>query len=147
MTLKASTGLRNSMLSGGSLRSSLGSPLLLIYSGTPPATADAAITGTLLCTISDNSSGDPLNFDDASGGTLPKMAAQVWSGINVASGTATHFRIIDSEFPDDGTASTVQPRLQGLCGTAGADLNMSSVNLTSGAPQTIDAANITLPTF
>jgi hypothetical protein len=26
-------------------------------------------------------------------------------------------------------------------------LNMSSVNLTSGATQTIDACNITLPTF
>lgn len=147
MTLKVSTGLRNAMLSTGSLVAGLGSPLIMVYGGTVPATADADVTGTLLCIISLNSTGDPLGFDPATGGTLPKAAAEVWSGTNVASGTATHFRIVDSAFPDDGTASTTQMRLQGTCGTAGADLNMSSVNLTAGATQTIDASNITLPTF
>lgn len=147
MTLKVSTGLRDAMLGAQGLVAALGSPVLMIYGGTPPATADAAATGTLLCVISDNSAGDPLEFDAPAGGTLPKAAAQVWSGMNVASGTATHFRIVDSAAPDDGTASATQKRLQGTCGTAGADLNMSSVNLTAGAPQTIDASNITLPTF
>ncbi|MNV98439.1 hypothetical protein D3C71_1936940 [compost metagenome] len=69
----------------------------------------------------------------------------MWSGINSASGTATHFRIVSGT--DDGSASTTQPRLQGKCGTSGADLNMSSVNLTLNAPQSVDAASITLPTF
>ncbi|WP_027729830.1 hypothetical protein ABL850_15560 [Variovorax paradoxus] len=147
MTLKASTGLRNAMLASLGLTEALGNVLILIYSGPVPASADAAVTGTLLTTISDNSTGAPLAFDAPSGGTLPKAAAQVWSGINVASGTATHFRAINSATPDDGTLSTTQVRLQGTCGTAGADLNMSSVNLSAGATQTIDACNITLPTF
>lgn len=146
MTVKASTAARNAMLSGSGLRTALGATVIKLYTGTPPATADAAATGTLLVTISDNSTGDPLTFDDAVAGTMPKTVAQVWSGVNAASGTAAYFRVVDSGV-DDGTLSTTQVRLQGLCGTAGTDLNMSSVNLTSGATQTVDAANITLPTF
>lgn len=147
MTLKVSNGLRNAMLGTGGLTEAMGSTLILIYGGPVPASADAAVTGTLLCTISNNSTGGPLLFDAPVGGMLPKAAAQVWSGINVATGTATYFRVINSATPDDGTLSTTQVRLQGTCGTAGADLNMSSVNLTAGATQTIDACNITLPTF
>ncbi len=145
MTLKASTGLRNAMLSVGSMIASIPNPVLIIYAGTEPVSADAAAAPAVLCIISDNSTGDPLEFDAPANGTLPKAAAQVWSGINSAGGLASHFRIVSGT--DDGTASTTQPRLQGKCGTAGADLNMSSVNLTAGAPQSINAANITLPTF
>lgn len=147
MTLKVSTGLRNAMLGAQGLVAALGSPLILIYSGAAPASADAAVTGTLLCTISNNSAGTPLAFDAPAGGTVTKAAAQVWSGVNVASGTAAYFRVVNSATPDDGTASTTQIRLQGTCSTAGADLNMSSINLTAGATQTVDACNITLPTF
>jgi hypothetical protein len=145
MALKASTGLRNAMLSAGSLIESIPNPVLIIYGGAEPATADAAATGTPLSTISNNATGAPLAFGAAAGGTLPKDPAQVWSGINTTSGVATHFRIVSGD--DDGKASTTQPRLQGKCGTAGVDLNMSSVNLTANAPQSVDAANITLPTF
>lgn len=145
MALKASTGLRTAMLGTGSLVASIPNPVLIIYGGPEAATADAAATGTPLCTISANSTGAPLQFGAAAAGSLPKDPAQVWSGINSASGTATHFRIVSGT--DDGSASTTQPRLQGKCGTAGADINMSSVNLTLNAPQSMDAASITLPTF
>lgn len=145
MTLKVSTGLRNSMLGTGSLVGAFTTPKIMIYAGAVPATADAALGGaTLLSTITGPSAA-ALAFDAASGGSLPKAAAQTWSGVNVATGTATFFRLVSAA--DDGLASTTEPRLQGTCGTAGADLNMSSVNLTSGATQTIDAATITLPTF
>lgn len=144
MTLKASTGLRTYMLGTGSLVAGFTTPKILILSGSAPATADAAQTGTLLCTITGPAAA-ALAFDAAASGVLPKAAAQVWSGVNAATGTAAYFRMVAAA--DDGTLSTTAKRLQGTCGTAGADLNMSSVNLTSGATQTIDAANISLPTF
>jgi hypothetical protein len=46
---------------------------------------------------------------------------------------------------DTGVLSTTQKRLQGTCGLAGADMNMSSVGLVSGATQTIDAATLAMP--
>ena len=143
MTLKVSTASRNSLVAA--IIAAIPDRVLLILSGAPPATADAAQTGTVLSIISENSTGAPLDFGTAAGGTLPKDPAQVWSGLNGNTGTATHFRIVSGT--DTGAASTTEPRLQGTCGTAGADLNLSSVNLVAGAVQTIDAANITLPTF
>lgn len=144
MTLKASTGLRNAVLSGSSLKSALALGKIMIYGGAVPADADAAVTGTLLTTITVNSTATGLSMGTAASGTLPK-AVEVWSGVNAATGTATYFRFV--AVGDTGVLSTTQARLQGTCGTAGADLNMSSVNLTAAATQTIDAANITLPTF
>ena len=47
-------GLRNYMLDTGSMKTALALGFINIYSGTVPATADAALTGTLLTTISVN---------------------------------------------------------------------------------------------
>lgn len=146
MTLKASTGLRNAMLDTASLKGAMTGFVMKIYTGAAPATADAAVTGTLLCTISNNSAGTTLSLATAASGSIPKTVSEVWSGVNVATGTAGYFRFVQLS-GEDGTLSTTQKRIQGTCGTAGADLNMSSVNLTSGATQTIDACSITLPTF
>jgi hypothetical protein len=145
MALQASTGLRTAMLGSSGLSEQLNLGFINIYSGAPPATADAAVTGTLLCTISNNATATGLTFDAAAAGTLPKKASEVWKGVNAASGTAGYFRFV--AVGDTGVLSTTQARLQGTIATAGADLNLSSVNLTSGADQTIDAANFTLPTY
>lgn len=53
MTLRLSSGLRNHLLNGGSMKQAFSGGKLKIYSGSQPATADAAPTGTLLCTITD----------------------------------------------------------------------------------------------
>lgn len=55
MTLRLSSGLRNHLLNGGSMKQAFSGGKLKIYSGSQPSTADAAPTGTLLCTITDNS--------------------------------------------------------------------------------------------
>lgn len=55
MTLRVSTGLRDFLLDGGSLKDALQGGQLLIYSGAQPASADSAPTGTLLATITDSS--------------------------------------------------------------------------------------------
>lgn len=148
MALQISTGLRNALLGTGSLKSILALGFIRIYSGTPPATADAAIGGgnTLLCTISVASSGTGLTFEaSATGGVLPKNASEVWSGVNAASGTATFFRHV--AVGDTAALSTTEARMQGAIATAGAELNLSSVGLTSGATQTIDYYTAAVPTL
>lgn len=55
MTLKYSTAARNFMAGIGSFKDAFMNGRIEIYTGTQPATADAAATGTLLCTITNNS--------------------------------------------------------------------------------------------
>lgn len=146
MSIKVSTGLRNGVLGTGSLKARLDGKVLKIYAGMAPATADSALGGaTLLSTISDDATGTGLTFDGTPiNGVLFKNPAQIWRGVNAASGTASFYRLQD--ISDDDSASTVNERVQGSVGVAGADLNISSVSLTSGASQNIDFYSIELPT-
>ncbi len=145
MTLKLSTGARNTMLDTGSLKSIFALGFIKIYTGSAPATADAAVTGTLLCTISNASSGTGINMAAAAvAGVLDKLSSETWSGVNVASGTAGYYRQV--AVGDDGTLSTTQARVQGSIATAGSDMNLSSTSLTSGATQTLDSHSLALPT-
>ena len=144
MAIKVSTGLRDSLLGTESLKTSLDGGFIKIYSGTAPVTADDAETGTLLVTVSVDDTGTGLTFDAPSGGTMQKAAAEVWSGTIAVTGTATHYRYIQSG--DTGGSSTTEKRIQGTVGTSGADLNLSNTSLSAGALQTIDAYSITMPT-
>lgn len=56
MTLKYSTAARNFMAGSGSFKQVFQNGRIEIYTGAQPATAEAAVTGTLLCTIT-NASG------------------------------------------------------------------------------------------
>lgn len=55
MTLRLSSGARNFLLQHGSLKKAFQGGKILIYSGAQPSSADAAPTGTLLCTITKSS--------------------------------------------------------------------------------------------
>ena len=55
MALRLSTGLRNFILAGGSLKDAMQGGEIQIYNGTQPGSADSAPTGTLLATITDGS--------------------------------------------------------------------------------------------
>lgn len=55
MTQRMSTGLTNFLAKYGSFDDALQNGAIDIYTGVQPASADAAPTGTLLCTITDNS--------------------------------------------------------------------------------------------
>ena len=147
MTVNVSTGLRNGVLATGSLRSLLNGGTIKIYAGTPPATADAAVgAATLLCTISLNSTATGITLDaTAAGGVIPKTPAEVWSGVNAATGVAAWFRHVAAA--DDGTESVTQPRIQGAVALSGAAVNLTSLNLTSGATQTIDYYAVSWPTL
>ena len=146
MTYKVSTGLRNHMLATGSLRAALAGGFINIYSGAEPASADDAPTGTLLCTISLNSTATGLDLDAAAaGGVIAKPAGAVWSGVNMATGTAGYYRHVGAA--DTGASSTTQPRFQGRIGGAGAEMFISNTGLVSGATQSLDNYSIQLPTL
>ena len=51
MALRLSTALRNSLLQNTSLKGALQNGIMEIYSGSQPASADAAVIGTLLATV------------------------------------------------------------------------------------------------
>ena len=145
MTLRLSTGLRTQLLSTGSLKSIFAAGFLKIYSGTEPTSADDAVTGTLLCTISISSGGTGVNFDTAAvAGVLSKAPAEAWSGVNAASGTAGYFRHV--AVGDTGALSTTQPRLQGAVAVVGGQLNVPSLSLTATATLgPVDYYSVALP--
>lgn len=264
MSLRLSTALRNAVLEQRSLKHCMSNCFIKIYTGAQPATADAAPTGTLLCTYSSsggaitretkgvgsltlagtsgsadtltyqhlgagatinlmngtvasdgtvagtatlvaaNINNNPLNiyFDatttgasgvitftcrpgigaslntgvfagtgttisfgtpvavaggvtavnglrwgDSTAGILSKDSTQTWSGTAAATGTAGWFRI-EAAVADSGAldSSAVYLRLDGSVATASADLNLSSTSIAINALQTIDTAQITLPT-
>lgn len=148
MAAKYSTGLRNGMLVTGSLKSLLETEacVMRLYGGAVPATADAALgAATPLSEVSNDATGDGLEFDAAAAaGVLSKNPSQIWRGVNSDSGVATFFRIEEPD--DDGTLSTTRRRIQGTIGTAGADLNLSSVNLVASASQAVNFFSVSLPT-
>jgi hypothetical protein len=138
---------------GGSLKDIMRDGKLNIYSGAQPANADAAVTGTLLCTITVASGAwvagafdNGLEFeDDPLSGEIEKNS-EVWSGTVLADGTAGWFRFFANP-PDAGTSSTTLPRIDGSVGTAGSDLVLASTALVTGRTQTIDEFKLTLPAY
>lgn len=136
MAEKMSTGLCNKLLDTGSLKATFNTARIRIYSGTPPATADAALSGnTLLVEIAD--AGSNLTWDTAaSGGVLAKAGASTYSGTNAATGTATFYRLVNNA--DAGGSSTTDPRIQGTVGTGGTDMVLGSTALVSGATTTLN---------
>lgn len=131
--MKRSTGLRNFMLSSGSLKQALDGKVIKIYSGTAPASADAALGGdaVLLATISVSDGGAGLTMAaSAADGQLAKNSAEVWSGTVVANGTAAFFRM--ETIADAGAVSTTNVRMQGSIGLDGADMNFATLALVTG---------------
>jgi len=143
---KISTGLRDHNLVSGSLKSGIDGGAIYVYSGTVPATADAALAGnTLLAVISNNAAGTGITMAAAAAsGVLGKNAAEIWRGLIVADGVASFYRF--ASLTDAGALSAVDKRIQGTIGTVGADLNFSNVNFVSGNYRQIDNYNVALPT-
>ncbi len=146
MTIKASTGLRNKLLDTSPLRTLFNLGSIKWYSGTPPDTADMAPTGTLLNTITNNSTGTGITFEAAAAsGEIAKKASETWSGVCGSSGTVGYYRLVGSA--DTGALSTTEPRIQGSVGLAGADLNLPVVAITSTNTYSIDNYAVGLPTL
>jgi len=145
MALALSTGFRDGILITNPVDSLLNQGEIRIFSGSAPADANTATTGTLLVTInSSTGSGFHCYFQNtASSGTMSKRG-NTWDGVAVATGTAGYFRYCANTSDDNG-ATTTGVRLQGAVATSGSELNMSSTSITSGATTTIDTFDITMP--
>jgi hypothetical protein len=136
---------------GGSLKDTLRNGIINIYSGSQPANADTAASGTHLATITVGSGAftagsetNGLEFGTASSGEIEMSSSETWSGVGLADGTAGWFRFYGNA-TDAGGAATTYPRVDGSIGTSGADLNMSSTSISTGSTYTIDSFKFTLP--
>lgn len=90
------------------------------------------------------SSANGLSLALSGVGVTSKSATQIWSFNGIAAGTAGWFRFVAS-VADAGGVSTTLHRMDGSIATSGADLNMSQLTISIGAPNTIDSFSITTP--
>jgi hypothetical protein len=127
MTLGINVTTRNAMLDAITTRAGA-SALLRIYDGTQPATGGTATTK--LAELTCNATFAPA----ASSGVLTLNAITSDTSAD-ATGTATWFRIVQS-----GGSTHV---LDGTVGTSGADLNLNTVSIVSGATVAVSSFTIT----
>ncbi len=109
----------------------LNSGFIKIYTGTQPA-VDGSLTGTLLVTLTFGATA--FGASSSSGGVVTATANAITSGTAGNTGTAGYFALVKSD-----TTTVVGT---GSVGTSAADLNMSSLSITSGS--TVSAASFTL---
>jgi hypothetical protein len=127
MTVGMSTTLRNARLDAITTAAG-GSAKLRIYNGTRPATGGTATT--LLAELTCNATFAPA----ASGGVLTLNSITADSAAD-ATGTATWARIVKS----DGTTFVLDCSV----GTSGADINLNTTSIVSGAAVSVTSATIT----
>lgn len=129
MALSLSTTLRNNRLD--QIATAVGSGgKINIYAGSVPANVGTALSGqTLLAELSVSGAFAAA----ASAGVLTVNAVTSDTSAN-ATGTAAFFRV---------TTSADSAVIQGTVGTSGADLNLNSVSLVSGAQVSISSFTIT----
>jgi len=152
MTLKLSTQLRNNLAGTTGFATTFANGVIEIRTGSQPADADQAATGTLIGLVTLNSSAftpgsttNGLTFAAASGGAVAKTGVWSFVGINsVTANTAGWFRFRGNA-ADAGGVSTVLPRLDGSIGTSGADMNLSNISIINGTPVTVDTFTWTQP--
>lgn len=109
-----------------------GAGTIQIRSGTRPATADTAATGTLLAT---------LTFSDPAFGNATTAGVATASAITADSsadntGTASWARILDSNS---------NPVMDISVGTSGAELNLDSVSIVAGGTVSVTSFTVTMP--
>lgn len=147
--IRFSTGLRTNLAGATGFAATFANGIIEIRTGTQPATADSAPTGTLLGTLTLASGaftpGSPTNgltFAAAADGSVSKSGT--WSFIGIALGTAGWFRL-KGNAADADLLSTTLPRMDGSCANSGADLNISNIVVSIGAPNTCDTFVYTQP--
>lgn len=143
--MKRSTAMRSALLTA--FKAQFDGSVIGIFSGSVPATADAALTrdAMLLCVISKEGSGEGVSFDsDTSQGVMVKSPNEVWKGEVRNGGTATFFRMY--KLADDQTAASYTlARLQGTVGLLDADLNLSSVDFVPGNERRLKTFTVAVP--
>lgn len=151
-----STGLRNGLLGTSDFKTLMADGILCIFSGTKPASADAAEgSGLLLMKYTLNGgaftggvSTNGINFDVVANGVISKDALETWSGVGLAAAgtgtTATWFRFYDNNYTTG--ASTTAVRFDGSIGTSSSyELRMSNTTIVEDGPATVSTFTVTFP--
>jgi hypothetical protein len=112
---------------------------MAIYTGTQPVT-NAALTGTKIVTLALSATAFAAPTTTGSGNsTIVQAAANViTAGTATSTNTAGYFALLGS------TGSTIAT---GLCGTSGADLNLSSLAIADGAIVSCSSFSVQLPLY
>jgi hypothetical protein len=149
MTLRLSTGLRTNIVGAIGVGATFAGGIVEVRTGSQPANADAAVTGTLLGVVTLNNlpfvPGAPANgltFAAAVAGVLAKSG--VWAMNGIAAGTAGWFRLKANALDNDALSTTL-PRIDGSVATSGADMSLSNIAIAIGAPTTVDTFTVTAP--
>ena len=127
MTIRFNTAMRDVMVTA--LTGAIGGYTLSIYTGSQPATANDAATGTKLVDITINGFNAPVNGSATLNTSMPN------TGTAVAAGTAGWGRIVGG----------AGERIDGTVGTSGTDFTINSTSITNGATVTLTAMTVTQP--
>ena len=127
MTIRFNTAMRDAMVT--TLTNAISGYTLSIYTGSQPAAANDAATGTKLVDIMIN------GFDAPANGSATLNTSTPNTGTAVATGTAGWGRIVGS----------AGERIDGTVGTSGTDFTINSTSITNGATVTLTAMTVTQP--
>lgn len=144
MALGFSEGLANSILdefgNSGAGQSFFDSAILEIRTGSKPANANAAPTGTVLASIT--CPADAM----AAAASLAMAKSGTWSDTSAdATGTAAHFRVKRSG--DSGAISATDKRIDGTITATGGggDMTLDNTSIASAQPVVVNTFQFTLP--
>lgn len=138
MTINVSSKFKERILGSESFPTIFNGGRVLIYSGTQPASADFAVTGTYLGQVTNlgqawaaGGSAGGLNFV-LSGVWASHDPTQTWRLIPSVAGTAGWFRLV-GKLADTGGYSFAASRIDGSIGTGGVvDMKIPTLSLTVG---------------
>ena len=133
MAIRIKGTVRDSMLDviDAAVNAGAGPGTIEIRSGTQPANADTAATGTLLAEFTLT---DPA-FETPASGSMDIDATPDLTTTAVATGTATWARVLDS---DDNVV------FDGSVGTSGTDFIITSTSITNGQTVTLTSGALSL---
>ena len=149
MAIRMSTALQNHLLSSVPLNVALAFGVIEVYSGTQPASADDAPTGTLLGKITENGAafahGNPTNGlllePVPQYTTLVKAFAQTWVLVPSQMGTAGWWRF-KANAADDNSVSLSHIRLDGAVQPPYNELFLETTSLVPGTDLTVSSFQI-----
>lgn len=145
MAIKHSLGLKNYALANGIKGAFDADMRINFYTGSPPADADAAATGTLLGTVA----GSATAFGSATGGAITAAAISNDTSAD-ASGTAGWFRMYKAADDPSGAtgnsgAVTTHRRIDGVCGQGSGDISFDNAAIVAGGVIAVSALTLTHP--
>jgi hypothetical protein len=126
MTIRFNSATRD--LITNAITATMGSATLKIYTGTQPATAGTAATGTLLVDIV------LAGFNPSATGVATLVTSPPVQGIAVATGTAGWARLTD-----------LTNNIDGSVGTSATDFIINTVSIVNGGTVTLTNCTITQP--